>query len=423
MEAVVRPDELESWLRDTLRTQIVNANKAVEKAKTDIEAQVSSLKELVLDLTAKSDKDSTEKRNNRAVYKAARAVTRMCLELQDLLTAHSSADPHSYEGLKQFSDATAKLSSDAAKVRERWIGQVRPYYILDMMSLNASIDRLRRLGEQAWELFSKDGSLLRGIEEAHTRVKKIQDLEESLQKQMAECKHLTDEAGSISPQIADAERQIELLAATLKIAELRKIDGRMRELRGDLLTVGFRRLGRPLRKLEAMAGRGEFPMAPEVRDRLSEYLKRPFTTFIHEEDGYPSLKSILRNMEQAVERKKLLLKQREERKVLERIDNVAEKNSLDGIHQEATKLLRERKTHLQDPTCLELIRTYRQKKQELKGLQEQNTDLERRSKLLSEKTETLRESLVQFTKDTEQLIEKLTKKPVKIELEQHSRSV
>jgi hypothetical protein len=170
-----------------------------------------------------------------------------------------------------------------------------------------------------------------------------------------------------------------------------------------------------------MAARGEFPMAPEVRDKLSEYLKRPFTTFIHEEDGYPSLKSILKNMEQAIERKKLLLKQREERKVLERIDNVAEKNSLDGIHQEATKLLGERRTHLQDPTCLELIRTYRQKKQELKNLQAQNTDLERRSKLLLEKTETLRESLVQFTKDTEQLIDKLTKKPVKIELEQYSR--
>ena len=42
-----------------------------------------------------------------------------------------------------------------------------------------------------------------------------------------------------------------------------------------------------------------------------------------------------------MEQKKLLLKQREERKVLERIDNVAEKNSLHGIHQEATKLLSE----------------------------------------------------------------------------------
>jgi hypothetical protein len=273
MEAVVRPDELESWLRDTIRAQIASVNKAIEKAKADTEAQTSSLKEVVLDLSAKSDKDCAEKRNDRAMYKSARAVTRMCLELQDLLTANAPADPHSYEGLKQFSDTTTKLSNDAARIRERWIRQVRPYYILDMMSLNASIDRLRRLGEQAWELFSKEGSLLRRIEEIHARAEKTQDLEELLKRQMAESKRETDEAESIIPQVADAESQIGLLAANRKIAELRKIDSRMRELRGDLLASGFRRLGRPLRKLETMTGRGEFLMTPEVRDKLSEYLR------------------------------------------------------------------------------------------------------------------------------------------------------
>ena len=141
------------------------------------------------------------------------------------------------------------------------------------MSLNASIDRLRRLGEQAWELFSKEGSLLRRIEEIHARAEKTQDLEELLKRQMAESKHETDEAESIIPQVADAESQIGLLAANRKIAELRKIDSRMRELRGDLLASGFRRLSRPLRKLETMTGRGEFLMTPEVRDKLSEYLR------------------------------------------------------------------------------------------------------------------------------------------------------
>jgi len=423
MEAAVRPNELEPWLKGALRVQIANADKAIAKAKSDTEAQIASLNEVVADLTAKSEKDSAEKRNDRAIYKSAKAVTRMCLELQNLLAANPPGDPHTYQGLKQFSDTTTRLASDAAKVRDRWIGHIRPYYILDTMSLNASIDRLRRLGEQAWDLFNKDGDLLRRLEETHTRVEKIQDLEESLQKQIAECKLVADEARSFSPQISDVESQIESLAANPKVAQLREIDNRLRELRGDLLAMGFRRLGRPLRKLETMAARGEFPMAPEVRDKLSEYLKRPFTAFIHEEDGYPFLKSILRNMQQAVERKKLLLKQREERKVLERIDNVAEKNSLDGIHHEATKLLGERRTYLQDPECLELVRTYRQKQHDLKKLQAQYADLEHRSKLLTEKAGTLRNSLVQFTKETEQLAEKLAKKPVKIGLHQADLSV
>jgi hypothetical protein len=171
-----------------------------------------------------------------------------------------------------------------------------------------------------------------------------------------------------------------------------------------------------------MAGRGEYPMAPDIREKLSEYLKRPFTTFIHEEDGYPYLKSVLKDMGQAVERKKLLLKQREERKVLERIENVAEKNSLNGIHHEATMLLSERRKHLQDPECRELVIAYKQKRLDIKRLRSQHEDLEHRSKLLSDKAETLRNSLVQFTKETEQLAEKLARKPVKVELDQDALS-
>jgi hypothetical protein len=423
MESTVRLVELEPWLKDALRVQIANADKAIEKARSDIEAQISSLKEVTADLIAKSEKDSEEKRNNRAMYKAARAVTRMCLELQDLLAGNAPGDPHSYEGLKQLSETTSKLSSNAARVRDRWIGHIRPYYILDTMSLNASIEKLRRLGEQTWDLFSKDGGLLRHLEEMHVRVGKIQDLENSLQKQIAECKRITDEASSLNPQISDTRRQVESLAGDPKIADLRRIDNRLRELRGEVLALGFRRLGRPLRKLEAMAGRGEYPMAPEVREKLSEYLKRPFTTFIHEADGYPSLKSVLKDMRQAVERKKLLLKQREERKVLERIHNVADKNSLDKIHREATRLLDERRKYLQDSECRELVLAYKQKKLDLKRLRSQQEDLEHRSKLLSDKAETLRGSLGQFTKETEQLAEKLAKKPVKVELDQSGLSV
>jgi hypothetical protein len=415
MEPAVRLDELEPWLKDALRVQISNVDKAIEKAKSDVDSQISSLKEVTVDLIAKSERDS-EKKSDRAAYKAAKAVGRMCLELQGLLVVNVPQDHHSYEGLKQFSDTTAKLASNASNVRNRWIGHIRPYYILDMMSLNASIDKLRRLGEHAWDLFGKDGGLLRRLEEIHARVGKIHELVKSTEKQVAERNRVADEAGSLAPRILEAERQMESVAGNPKIAELRKIDNRLRELRGELLASGFRRLGRPLRKLEAMAGRGEYPMVPEVREKLGEYLKRPFTTFIHEDDGYPYLKSVLRDMRQAVQRKKLLLKQREERKVFERIDNVVEKNSLDGIHSEATMLLSERRKYLQDPECRELVTAYKQKRLDLRKLRSQHEDLEQRSKLLSEKVETLRNSLQEFTKGTGQLAEKLAGKPVKVEL-------
>jgi len=417
MEDAVRPKDLEPWLRQALRTQITTVEKAVQKAKRDVEVQLATLKEVVGDLLRKSEKDSAEKRNDRAVYRAARAVNRMCLELQDLLSAAVLENPERYEGLKQFSDASARLASDAARVRERWIGYVRPYYILDMMSLNASIEKLRRLGDQTWDIFSKEGALLRGFEEIRGRVEKIEDQRTLLGRQLDESDHAINEIKKLDPQILEAERQIDSLAINPKIAELKKIDKRLKELRAELLATGFRRLGRPLRKLEAMASRGEYPIAPEVRERLSQYLKRPFTTFVSEEEGYPALKSVLRSMREAVKRRKLVLKQREERKVLERIDNVAEKNVLDRIYREATDLMAERRRYLQDPECLQLMDQYKNQKKDLKNLQSKYAELQHRSKQLAEKAQALRDSFGQFVKETELLAERLAKRPVKIEPE------
>jgi len=413
----MRPEALEPWLKQALKARITTVEKAIQKAKTDTEAQLTSLNEITGDLLEKSEKASTEKRNDRAVYRAARAVNRMCLELQNLTSAPVLGEPQGYEGLRGFSDATAKLASDVAGIRDRWIGYIRPYYILDMMSLNASIDKLRRLGDQAWEIFSKEGSLLKRVEEIHNKVEKVEELEMSLRKQLEERDQVTVELKNLDPLVSEAERMIESALADPRVAELKKIDARLKSLRAELLASGFRRLGRPLRKLEAMTNRGEYPVAPEVKEKLSEYLKRPFTTFIREGEGYPYLKSVLRTMQEAVERKKLVLKQREERKVLERIDNVAERNVLDRIHSEATALVGERRKYLQDPTCLELIHAYKQKKQDLKNLQSRRTDLEHQAKLLSDKAETLRNSLVQLIKETGLLAEKLSKRPVKLELD------
>ena len=81
-------------------------------------------------------------------------------------------------------------------------------------------------------------------------------------------------------------------------------------------------------------------------------------------------------------------------------------------------LLSERRKYLQDPECRELVKAYKQKKLDLKRLRSQHEDLERRSKLLSDKVETLRNSLTEFIRGTEQLAERLAGKPVKVELDQ-----
>ena len=186
MKDIIAPEELESWLRHTLRNQISTAEKSIQKVKGNVKAQIASLSETTSELLMKSGRDCTEKKTDKAAYKSARAVNRMCQELQSHLSGFSVPEPDSHEGLRQFSDNVTKLGADAAEIREEWIGQIRPYYILDMMSLNASIEKLRRLGDHAWDVFSKENSLLRGIEETQDRVRKMRDLQQSVHRQHEE---------------------------------------------------------------------------------------------------------------------------------------------------------------------------------------------------------------------------------------------
>jgi methyl-accepting chemotaxis protein len=415
VEAAMKPGELEPWLRETLRPQLAATEKSILKAGNEVQTQLSSLKEIVADLSNKSQKDSSEKRSDRAAYRSAKATSRMCEELQGLLSDTTFSTAQSYEALKQFAEEVSKLAGDAAKIRDKWVGPIRPYYILDMMSLNASIDKLRRLGEQAWTVFSKEGELMRRLEEIHNRVERIEEFQMSLEKELGELGRATREITEVDARLSEASRELESLLADKKFAALKGIDARLRELRAELLTSGFRRLGRPLRKLEAMTSRGEYAMAPELRETLAEYLKRPFLTFVGEADGYPSLKAILNTLREAIDRKRLVLKQREERKVLERIDNVSEKNVLANIHHEAGVLFTERRKSLQNDELRGLVRAYRQGKQELKDLQTRRSELEHRGRLLSERTQSLTGSLKRFAKDASILSEKLCKKSVTVQ--------
>jgi biopolymer transport protein ExbB/TolQ len=72
-----------------------------------------------------------------------------------------------------------------------------------------------------------------------------------------------------------------------------------------------------------------------VRQSVKEYVRKPFATFLTEEDGYPRLKSVMLALSRAVSTGKLALKAREAKKVVERSEQVVSGNSLRKIHEEA----------------------------------------------------------------------------------------
>jgi hypothetical protein len=111
-----------------------------------------------------------------------------------------------------------------------------------------------------------------------------------------------------------------------------------------------------------------------VRESATEYAKKPFTTFLNENEGYPRLKTVMSALSKAVSSGKLALKQREAKKVIERSDQVVSGESLASIHAKAKALKQSYDSLLADQEISELVerlKETRQKGRANRGLQEE----------------------------------------------------
>jgi vacuolar-type H+-ATPase subunit I/STV1 len=239
--------------------------------------------------------------------------------------------------LRNLQRETSKLASEAARTREEWLRQIRPYHILDMMTLGGNIDKLRRLSDELHAFLMGRGAVLRSLEEIDSKI-------ESLTKLQAARESAESQRKSVEEKIGEGERtdgalraQLKDIRANPKMVQFLQFDSELRKLRGELLSIGFSRLGRPIKKLISISERGDYPLAIEVREAAKEYVSKPFATFLAEGDGYPRLKSVMKALSASVSSGKLALKQREAKKVIERSDQVVDRDSLAQTHAGARK--------------------------------------------------------------------------------------
>jgi hypothetical protein len=142
------------------------------------------------------------------------------------------------------------------------------------------------------------------------------------------------------------------------------------------LTVsGLSHLGRPLRKFLSTIERGEFFLQPEYKQPITDYLNAPLRTFLKEKEGCPVLKMILLNVQKAIQDKKLGIKEKKAKKVLAQIDAIVNKNSLDRIYAEGSKLIAQRREELANASVSEMYRERVSIRKELDELKRRKSEI------------------------------------------------
>jgi hypothetical protein len=412
----VRLSELETWLNKELEETLKPLKVAAANFYGKTRSTLKDLAEICENLAVKSEKDMAGRKGEPAVYRAARAANRLSRETAEIISAIAVPESLSLDELKSFQLNLQRSIQSAFRVRDEWTPTIKPYYIFDMMSLNGCLDKLNRASKELRDFIDRNPRLeiVKEIRENINDLNKLVREDEKINETIIE---LNSRVLNIEKTLENAQKSREEIIKKDEVQELLTVEGRLKELRSRLLTEGLRHLSKPLRKFLAIIERGDFFLQLEYKQALIEYLSAPFRSFSKEEEGYPNLKIILLNMGRAIRDKKLGIKEKKARKVLEQIDSIVNGDALLQIHVECRKLFNERKEKLSDEKILTAYREYLALRNSIKNLTKEKLEILRKVEKIKEQKQVLRKQIEKLCEEVERSIYDVTQKRVKIEVD------
>lgn len=407
--------ELRDWLRRSLASNLTQAERERDKLIAEIAKAINSLPTYCGQLSRKAEQDMETKRDNRAQYRASKAVVRLTNIVSEMCKSVNMPATKDSVSLRNLQRQTSKLASDSSQSRMEWLRQIRPYYIIDMMTMGGNIDKVRRLGDELHNFLMGRGTILRSLEELDEKLT-------SLNKAQASRDSATTQRQALEQKLLEHEKlgqslhaQVDEIRQNPKIKDYIEIDSQLRSFRTDLLRSGFSRLGRPLKKLLSISERGDYPLPIELRESAKEYAKKPFTTFLREEDGYPRLKAVMSTLSKAVSSGKLALKQREAKKVLERSEKVVSEDSLAKLHSKSKELKAIYDKFLADQETAAFVLRLKELRENGKGNRKEQESLKAELQRSLDTEKRFNEQIDALVKDIEVFSRKLSGAAVKVQ--------
>jgi len=407
--------QLKDWLENSLSTKISQAEKERDKLLTEITKALNSIPDYCSQLSRKAEDDMEAKRENRAQFKSAKALARLTTIIPEMCASVTIPPTKDSTSLRNLQREISKLGADASRVRAEWLHHIRPFYIIDMMTFGGNIDKLRRLGEELHTYLQGRGSTLRSLEELDEKMRSLDKLQATKNTATRQREDVEQRLNEAQLEEKSLRTEIQQIKNNQKMTEYMHVDNELRSSRDELLRVGFSRLGRPLRKLVSISERGDYPMPVETREKLKEYIHKPFITFLNEEDNYPQLKKILATLSAAVESGKMALKQREAKKVYDRSQQIISGNSLTAIHLKAKELKRTYDRFLADPEIASQVQRLREVRQEGRSNHALQTELKNELQRISESERKATEQVNNLIQEIEEFSTKLSGIQLKID--------
>ena len=396
--SIIEPLEAEGKnLLDNLKGRLEDVEAACEKLLEDAEKEMQ--------------------KSSRKTYRRSRVAHKLASNVLDTIDKAAIPDYISYESLRAFCEDLEKILATVGRERARWFPIISPFFIIDRRRIDAALKRAIDSFKGVRSFTSTKYEEAKTVQDSFSMIDELRDLLNELEEMKERKKRVELRGKSIEKKMEDSRQKRELIQSRSEVVELDRVRKNIEELRKEV-KHRMRYLQKPFLKFQSLVRGPGYPLPLREAKRLSEYLSNPFEAFATEKEGYPVLKAILQNMDDAIVQGKLKLKTSRLRKAKEQINNILRKEALIPLQQKCIEAYSQ-KLRLSTSEAIAMFQSELAKVQDgLKNLQKKKELHDSRSAALDEKIKKTREKIESQRRELEKIALELTGKDIRVVLSQ-----
>jgi len=353
------------------------------------------------------------KKNIPKTYRFSRNANKFAENLTKMMEAIKIPEQVSYDSLQEFYNDLSKLITVTEQLRREAYPYITPYFIFDRRRLDATMKRLQDINNELGDFLTTKYSIAKTAEGASGMVDKLIDTLNHMSETETEREKVQQIEKSLQAKMQETQQKIAQVQTNAELTELLAAEKRIEELRENV-KHNLRYLQKPFFKLQSRARSGDVVIPVDEVKKLSDYLSDPFEALANEEEGYPTLKSILKKLSEAINQKKLKLKSTRLRKAQEQIDSVLNKESLYTLRKNCIEARSQKNEMLNSSAMAALQNELKQLQNQLKELQKETEFIISRGKALENEHKKLIERIEIHKQELEKTAFQITNKNIQV---------
>jgi hypothetical protein len=324
-------EQLQKWYRKQLRNKSKDFIKQAERSYKIVETALKDIEELSKEFKEEEDLEDID---------SGGIASRFALKIGEIVNDFYVDKDITYENTEAMQKEMQHFIQELWGAGARWIRRMDKRYKNTIKSLDSYMKELAKEMNRISKLLY-EFSWVKDLERIGGRIDTLHDLTFSKEIFDEQIRQVRDKIKTAQTEYDGAKKSYNEFTETSNVAELLSLDEQAEHISG-LLRMKMNPLKKQVKKF--MQHDTGVRVGPAGQIALTEYFDDPYTAITTENDGYPNLLEGLGGVQEAIENRKLKLKDRLARRAIEEIENMR-KGSLNKLQNQAKEIEEKRHTY------------------------------------------------------------------------------